>query len=163
MDNILEEAVDFELEGISLYLELREKAKNELAIKLFDSLVAQEKEHVDYIKQYTMTKKFKPLATTLIQEQIRALFDTLSDDQKKDKLSNLEGYELALQLETKGYDLYKKAFENAANEEDKQFFEFLMKMEKDHYESLANVYYYFSDNSGWLSENESQTWNWMNL
>ena len=162
-ENILSAALAFEKEGVALYLGLEKKAAGDLAKRLFQSLEKQEKDHISYITSYTKSKKFKPMEYIPLEDALKKIYAKIKPDEQKKTVTDLEGYELSLKLESKGYALYKGAFNRAENAEDKQFFEFLMRMEQEHYEALANVYYYLTNNAQWLSENESRTWSWMDL
>lgn len=161
---IITEAIKFEEEGISLYTELGKKAEDKITERLFNSLVVQEKAHIEYILKYSRDKRAEDLFYVPLEKEIKEIYDSMQKESSgKPKMSDLEGYELALKLEDKGYKLYKNAAGKAADDEDKDFFSFLAKMEQGHYEALANVYNYFADNAKWLAENESHTWSWMNL
>lgn len=160
----LQEAIKFEEEGVKLYTELLNKSSDELMKRLFQSLVDQEKEHISYINDFAKDKKFKELEYTPLESIMKNIYEaTKKEGQQKGQMNNVEGYELALELEDKGYKMYQKAFGSAASEEEKKFFKFLMDMEQEHYEALANIYNFMTDNAKWLAENESTTWNWMNL
>ncbi|MBU0580144.1 MAG: ferritin family protein [Candidatus Margulisbacteria bacterium] len=164
MSTAIDEAIKFELEGVTLYTDLQTKAQDILTKKLFESLVAQEKMHLEYITNFSQSRKFEPLRYNPLENSIQKVFESISQESaKKEKISQAEGYELALKLEDKGYHLYQKALAEASEEEDKKFFKFLSQMEQEHYEALANVYYYLTENDKWLAENESITWSWMNL
>jgi rubrerythrin len=160
---IIEEALDFELQSKNLYIELAEKEGNPLTKTLFQSLARQESEHIAYIKKYTQNKKFAPMSYIPIEEEIKKIFVSMKEIIRSDNEDQLTGYTAALKLENKGYTMYLKAMQEAENAEDKKFFEFLMKMEQEHYDGLANIYYFLSHNDEWLSEDESRVWNWMNL
>ncbi len=162
MKDIIESAIAFEKEGVALYNDLEQKAGNALVRRLFASLKKQEEDHINYIQAYTRSKKFKPMEYIPLEEQIREVYEGEKEAVEHTELSDLEGYALALKLENKGYGMYVEAFEHASNKEDREFFKFLMNMEQEHYEALANVYYYLSHNDQWLAENESETWSWMN-
>ena len=160
----LETAIKFEEEGVKLYTDLLRKADNELSKKLFISLIEQEKEHITFISDFAKNKQFKsynykPLTTIMKY----AFEETKKAGQQQKGTSIKEGYEQSLRVEDKGYKMYQKALGSSTDAEEKKFFKFLMDMEKEHYESLANVYNYLVDNDKWLALNESTTWNWMNF
>lgn len=162
-NSLLNDAVEFEKEGISLYLELQKKAQDPVSQKLFESLVQQEKDHIKVIQEYAQENRFEPDEYTPLETTIKDVYQRLADQVEVNggDLSQKEGLEAALELESKGFQMYKEAYENASWQNDRDFFEFLMEMEKEHYESLANLYCYLYDNNAWLAKNGSKTWEWM--
>ncbi|MFC1517915.1 ferritin family protein [Candidatus Margulisiibacteriota bacterium] len=159
----LQEAIKFEEQGVILYSALMKKVQDPLSKKLFGSLAIQEKDHINLINDFSQNKIFKTMPYDPLEQLMQAAYKETKDAAQKKDLSNIEGYDLALQLEDRGFKMYQKALGSATDEEEKKFFKFLMDMEKEHYESLANIYYFLTDNDKWLAENESQTWNWMNF
>lgn len=159
----IDKAIEFEERGYALYVTLAKQAKDKLTKTLFQSLAAQEKDHIAYIQAFAKTKKFKKYKTTKVAAAIKKVWTVAKKQKIEATKDQLKGYVLAMQLEDKGYKMYVAAVAKAKTAEEKKFYEFLQHMEQDHYTSLANVYFYLSNNDSWLSENESQTWNWMNL
>lgn len=161
--SVTDKALEFEEKGYSLYLSLAKKAKDKLTKALFKSLAAQEKDHIAYIQAFAKTKKFKKYKTTKVEADIKKVWTVAKKESIAATKDQLQGYVLAMKLEDKGYKMYTAALAKAQDADEKKFYEFLKQMEQDHYNSLANVYFYLSKNDSWLEENESQTWNWMNL
>lgn len=161
--SVTDKALEFEEKGYDLYSSLAKKAKDKLTKTLFQSLAAQEKDHIAYIKAFAKDKKFKKYKTTKVESAIKKVWTVAKKESTEATKDQLKGYVLAMKLEDKGYKMYTKAVAKAKDTDEKKFYEFLQKMEQDHYSSLANVYFYLSNNDAWLAENESQTWNWMNL
>lgn len=159
----LEDALLFEEKGYKLYISLAAEAKNLLAQKLFESLATQEKYHMDYIKAYFSKTEFKKIEFDPLEIVIKNLFNNLDKKMLHKNLSQTTGIKEALQMEREGFNLYKKAYDFAKSQSDKDFFAYLLAMESEHYESLANLYYYYTSNDQWLSEQESKVWNWMNF
>lgn len=159
---VIDEAIDFETKGKALYQELAESAIDPMSKTLFQSLAKQEDEHMGYIKKYAVSKKFTPLAYVPVEEEVKRIFVSVKE-LVRPAADRLIGYDAALTLENKGYLLYLKAMQEAQNAEDKKFYELMMKMEQEHYDALANVYYFLTHNDEWVAEDESRVWNWMNL
>jgi len=159
----LEDALLFEEQGAQLYKKLAGEAKTELSKKLFSSLAEQEVYHIQVIKSFVAKAVIKKVEFDSLEESIKKLYQSLSKEMLGKDLSQIAGLEKALQLERDGYALYKKAAAEAKTSEDKEFFEYLMSMEDGHYEALANLYYYYTESDKWFAEDESKTWNWMNL
>ena len=165
----LEFALDFEIKGTMLYLKLAKKTKNLLGKQLFYSLAAQEVDHarqVDEIyEQIQGNNKWNPVPSENlppVEEGLKNFFlKAKSIDMKKDS-KNTDGYELAMEMEKRGYKAYGDFCNSAGNESEKNFFKSLMEQEKEHLISLQNVYYYLTKTGDWLQEDESKVWSWMN-
>lgn len=159
----LDNALYFEEEGYRLYTRLAGEAKNELSKKLFSSLAEQEKYHVEVIKAFAAKTEVKKVAFDKLEMSIKKIYQGLKKETVGKDLSQINGIEEALRMEKEGYALYQKAALEAETKEDKKFFEYLMSMEDEHYAALANLYYYYTESDKWFAEDESKTWNWMNL
>ena len=159
----LEDALLFEEKGWKLYTTLVAETKMNLSKKLFTSLAEQEKYHMAYIKSYTHKLTMKKVKFNSLESEIKKVFLKLQGAMRNKDLSQITGLEKALQMEKEGYALYKKAYTSATTKADKDFFTYLMGMEDEHYGALANLYYYYTNNPQWTSEDESKVWNWMNF
>ncbi|MCF6095453.1 ferritin family protein [Thermovorax subterraneus] len=167
MKEILEKALKFEQEGYKYYMKISSQMANPLAKRLFESLAQQEKVHEKIIKDlyasnnYDSVKEFKSNAA-LLEEELKALFSRLEESQRKMPLDHVEGYKLAMEMEKRGYEMYRKFYSEAKSKQEKDFFEALMKEELEHLNSLDNVYRFLTGTEVWYSEEESKVWNWMN-
>ena len=161
-------AVNFERKGVAFYMELASQTENRLGRRLFYTLAKEEIEHIltidDINRKLQNNEKPKEIIPTsdAIENQIKQYFQAFKTEELKDKnTNNLDGYEMAMNIENKGYEMYKNFWEEAKNPTEKEFFEKMMKEEKSHFEALQNVYYYLTSRDHWHSEKESQVWNWM--
>lgn len=169
MKEALENAIKFEQEGYDYYKKIAGELEHPLAKRLFESLATQELEHIKRIERlYEAIEKNEGLDDINnirlpgIEKEIKKVFEQLDDDKKKFPLDHKEGYKLAMEMENKGYGLYKKYAEEATDPRIEAFFKGLMEEEIEHYDALVNVYRYLTDTVNWYSEVESKVWNWMN-
>ena len=166
----LEFALDFEINGTILYLKLAKKTKNILIKQLFYSLASQEIDHAKRVDEiYEMVKENKEWEV-LGERNLSSIEITLKDFFRKAKkinlkrdTENLSGYKIAMEMEEKGYNAYNNFYNNSKNESEKKFFKQLMEQEKEHLDSLRNVYYYLTKTGDWFQEDESKIWSWMNI
>ncbi len=158
-----DDALLFEESGIKFYRELAAETDNPLSKKLFASLAEQEKYHAEMIKNYQANKEYKKIIFDSIEETVRNIFNELGKELIGKDVEHIAGIEKAMKMEKAGYDLYTDAYNSSQNNEDKAFLKFLIDMEKEHYEALANLHYYYTDTANWIAEDEAQVWNWMNL
>ncbi|ADL07004.1 DUF892 family protein [Thermosediminibacter oceani] len=166
MKEALEKALNFEKEGFEFYKKIAAEMQNPLAKRLFESLAEQEKEHMKKIKEIYESLDFaassnQPATAAGIEEELKKIFFELEESRRKMPLDHLEGYKLAMEMEKKGYNMYREFTQTAASESEKKFFEALMQEEKEHLNSLDNVYRFLTDTPTWYSEEESRVWNWM--
>lgn len=168
--NSLEFALDFEAKGAIMYLDLAKRTENILGKKLFYSLAAEEVAHAQKIDDiYARLKTEKGLVLPVspgiqsIEKQIRDFFESSNKLDFSNGASDIKGYELAMDMERKGYKVYSDFIRDAQNETEKVFFQALLIEEKMHLEALANVYKYLTNTGDWLQEEESKVWNWMNF
>lgn len=159
----LDDALLFEQKGYNLYNRLALEAKNELSKKLFSSLAEQELYHINSIKAFASNTEFKKIKFDPLEAEMKKIYKQLGKNMLGKDLSQTTGLEEAMQMEKEGYALYQKALTTAESKNDRIFLENLMAMEDEHYAALANLYYYYTSNDQWLSEDESKTWNWMNF
>lgn len=158
-----DDAILLEEKGYKFYTELAQETSNELSKKLFLSLAEQEKYHIEQINSYLTKAETVEIKFDSIENTIHELFNSLGKEMIGKDLSQATGLEKAMQMEKEGYALYQEAHDSTDNADDRLFLDKLIKMEKEHYESLANLHFYYTNNEQWLAEEESKTWNWMNF
>jgi len=161
-------AVNFERKGVSFYMELASQTENRLGRRLFYTLAKEEVEHIliidDIRRKLDRGEELgkAPLMKTTIEDQMKQFFSAFNAEQLQEKnASNLDGYELAMEIENKGYEMYDKFLNEAEDEKAKTFFQKMKEEEKRHFDALQNVYYYLTSRDHWHSETESEVWNWM--
>lgn len=166
----LEFALDFEIKGTKMYLDFAVKTKNLLGKQLFYSLAGQEIEHAkrvdemyEQLKNNTSAAVLLPQSLPPVEQALKEFFLKAKKINLKKNTDNIQGYELAMEMERKGYKAYKGFYNNADNESEKKFFQQLMKEENGHLVSLQNVYFYLTKSGDWMQEDESKVWSWMNL
>ncbi len=161
-------AINFERKGVSFYMELAAQTENRLGRRLFYTLAKEEVEHIliidDIRRRLDRGEKADQeldLKTT-IEEQMKEYFGAFNPEQMQEKsMSNLDGYEMAMEIENRGYEMYDRFLQEATEERAQEFFKKMKEEEKRHFEALQNVYYYLTNRDHWHSESESAVWNWM--
>jgi len=168
IESAVRAAINFERKGVSFYMELAAQTENRLGRRLFYTLAKEEVEHIliiDDIHRKLTRGETLPGNISLqtdIEKDMKEFFQSFSTEELKEKNnSNIDGYEMAMTIENKGYEMYKNFYEKAQGEKEKEFFQKMMDEEKQHFEALQNVYFYLTSRDHWHSEEESQVWNWM--
>ena len=164
----LKETLEFERKGSEFYIKLGIETGQVLAKNLFFSLAKQEIDHIIRIEEIFGSIQRKSLwpevsakQTNEIEEQIREVFERLDRAARQEKLDNVKGYELAIDFEKRGYEMYRNLSGKATDEREKQFFGALAEEESKHLEALDNVYHFLTEAEDWLATDESKAWNWM--
>jgi rubrerythrin len=166
-NSALKFVLDFEAKGVEAYLKLAAKTENLLGKKLFYSLAAEEIEHArkadEFYGSISEMPDFKPVEAAPLEEIIKEFFVKMERAELEKGAENIKGYELAMELERKGYSAYEKYLKDSKTKEENKFFEWILGEEKEHISAIANVYSYLTGTGDWLQEDESRVWNWMNL
>lgn len=162
----LDTAIELEEKGYNFYVEAAQNTDNEFSKKVLKSLAEQELIHKKRFEEIAAGKDIvtEGLGQDDIEETIKGIFEAADVKEKEDwKDGETDAYEKALEMEKKTYNVYKDMLSETDDEQEQVFLKALMKEESKHEESLQNVIYYLTDYTWWLADDESQTWNWMNI
>ncbi|MFW5998910.1 MAG: ferritin-like domain-containing protein [Bacillota bacterium] len=162
----LDKAIRMEEKGYKFYSESLEEVDNKFSRKVLKSLAQQELEHKKRFQDIAEGKNISAagIGENSIEDELKGIFEQASTSEKEEwKKEETEIYEKALEMEKKTYNFYKELAEESDNQSEKEFLEALMKEESQHEESIQNVLYYLTDQTWWLADEESKTWNWMNI
>jgi rubrerythrin len=166
-NSALDFVLGFEAKGVETYLKLAAKTENHLGKELFYSLAAEEIAHArkadEFYEGISARQGFKSPEAAPIATVIKDFFAKMEKAELRKSKENIEGYELAMELEKKGYAAYDNFLKNAKNDDEKKFFKWILGEEKEHIAAIANVYFYLTGTGDWLQEDESRVWSWMNM
>lgn len=169
MPKALRAALKLEHKGSAFYLKMSGKTGNILAKQLFDQLAMQEVEHIGRINEVyaAITHGYswpepKGKKIGYLETEMKKVFAKISLGKARDKLDNISGMKVAMDMEWYSYKMYQKFVNAAVDGPEKEFFKKMLEEETKHYEALSNVYAYLTNNEDWLERSESRTWNWMN-
>ncbi len=162
----LEIAMDFEKESVEHYKKALQKINDRFARKALEFLIKEESDHIDRIERFNKSlmenEKFdveNECASDLKQRIFSFVKSTIDTSLNRLEAvdSDIKLYEKAMELEKRGYELYKNYLEKEEDERVKKFLEFLIGEEKQHYELLLqskkyleDPSYYFEDEGGWI-------------
>ena len=62
----------------------------------------------------------------------------------------LEAFKIAMSMEKKGLEFYKKTLGGSKKEPERVLLELLIKEEQQHYDIFANTYQFLSDSGNWF-------------
>ena len=131
--NNLDFAMNMELEGKRYYEEQAANNKdNELYI-VFMLLADSESKHAELLLKRIKLEELSLEAKSAVPE-IKSVFAGLADFNTSmvKSPSQLDAYRLAVSQEEKSIELYQDMLNAAADQKDKELFEFLLQQEKEH-------------------------------
>jgi len=162
MSNIIEQAMKMEEEGREFYLNAAGRVSNALGKKMLESLADDESGHYTQLEQMLRGESEAALGECKPEFssgalRVRAMFKEFgvrTSDEIAAETGDLEALNIAMEMERKGYDLYKDAASNTADTAAEKVFIFLAGEEEKHFEVLQNMHRYLSDPANWFLEEE---------
>ena len=155
-------AFDFEKENQDFYIQKLQEVKDPLAKKALEFLIREDSRHIDTIIRFNRSllggEEFddEMECSSELPQKVKELFKTiidLSTARITADDSDIEIYEKAMELENKGYKMYKLYSESEELEyRVRKFFSFLAEEESKHYDLLAKTKKYFEDPSYYFEE-----------
>lgn len=150
--NAIEIAIRMETDAIDFYKEAAEKTKYSVGKKMFLTVAEDEVRHLELLSQL-----FKGLDITIKDVSPMKNIKTIFEEMKHEMMERveattdeLEAFKIAMQMEKKGIEFYKKAASEARAMKEKALFERLIKEEQQHYDIFANTYFFLSDSGSWF-------------
>jgi rubrerythrin len=148
----IEIAIKMEKDSIQFYTEASQKTGNPVGKKMFLSIAADEKRHLEMLSQIFKEIDIK-MQDVNPMKNIRTVFETMKDkmnEKVKATTDELEAFKIAMQIEKEGIEFYKKAGLEARTEKEKSLFERLIKEEQQHYDIFVNTYSFLYDTGSWF-------------
>lgn len=140
MINDLKFAIDMELEGEKYYRQQAQINKDNSLFTVCMMMADEEREHANILSEKAKKQSYQ-LSDTHSLSKAKGIFNGIQDIKSdvKDILSQLDFYRVATENEKTSMDLYTKYLNEAANPEEKELFEYLIRQEKQHYEILEEL------------------------
>lgn len=159
---ILETALQLEVDGQEFYLKSAEESKHPLAKSLFAKLAEEEIGHQQAIKTiYEALKSGNDWPDEPIphSHQAENIFSAALKDphQEKGASDDLEAVNTALRMEEKSFKLYNRRAEEAESGTEVMFFKALAFEEQKHIASLQDTEEYLTDPEGWFMKKQHIT------
>ena len=158
----IQTAIQMEIDGKEFYLKASRESSNGVGKKLLEQLAAEEDIH---------RKKFEEIYTAISNKKAWPAIDFQPDGGKglrtifakaieepgsdiKAAATELDAVQTAMDMENKSYDFYKRQSEKAAYDAEKNLYETLAAVEKEHHMVLLDYYEYLKDPAAWFVEKE---------
>jgi rubrerythrin len=158
----LQTAIQMEIDGKAYYLKTSRQSGNELGKKLLEVLAAEEDIHRQKFEQiYNTIRKEKAWPKTDFEadggRNLRTIFARATGQigsPLKAPASELDAVKTAMDMENKTYDFYKRQEQAATHAAERDFYNTLAAVEKEHHLILLDYYEYLKDPAAWYVEKE---------
>lgn len=158
----IELALKNEKTEMEFYRGESQRSKNPVAKAMFDTLARDEAEHMARIKKLhgklvddgSWPEDVKiEVAGTNVKEVLDGLVgkDGSTEDHDND---DVKAIKRAIEFETNGEKFYAELAKASENRQEKEFFDFLSTIEREHKLSLTDTLGYLEDPESWLEEHE---------
>jgi rubrerythrin len=159
---ILDKALQMEIDGREFYLKASEESKTPLAKSLFAKLAEEEIEHqtaIQTIYEAIKSGNHWPDAKITHTHSAENIFSAALKDphQEKGATDDLEAVRIALKMEEKSFALYKKRADEAESGDEVAFYKALAFEEQKHIASLQDTEEYLTDPEGWFMKKQHIT------
>lgn len=159
---VLELALQMETDGQEFYMKSGQKSGNKLIRDLFERLAKEEESHrVRFEQIYEAIKRERSWPDVQIESDhgkgLKSLFARATRELGKEikvAESELEALKIAMDMETKSYDLYHRRGGETSLPVEKRFYVTLAGEERGHYLALSDAHEYLSDPAGWFTRTE---------
>lgn len=160
------QAIEFEIEGHKILSDARESTTDLRAKATFQFLAEQELHHIEVIKDFAKAlaageawegAELSPISQAEIGSQLRGIFERFKaqyEEVSELPDAHLEVYQVALEMERRGYDFYKAAAAKTEDPGAKKLFEFLSLEEERHFEIIQDTHDFLANPAGYLAWDE---------
>lgn len=159
-------AFDYETKGEEHYRKAAAQAHDKFAEKALTFLADEEIEHIrkiDEFNRHLLGERDFDLENECklaLSDRVESFIDSARQAghiSQERNLSDVDVYNIAMDNEKEGFEMYEAAEKSSADERLKRFFAFLAQEEQGHYKLLAasrkyleDQSYYFEEGGGWL-------------
>ncbi|MBW2970769.1 ferritin family protein [Candidatus Woesearchaeota archaeon] len=153
--NALQQAVEFEHRGYTIYRNTANKTKDGVTRRIFTYLAEQEQDHINRINNFAKTHQIVLDKKDFGEGDKLYTSTTTSFKKKAQKVTgDVETYELGMQLEKDSYEFYRQQHDKAPTDVLKKFFKFLLEQESEHYKLLEKGHRFIQNPAAFYSEQE---------
>lgn len=152
MTDAIKIAKKMEADAIVFYKKASQKTSHPVGSKMFLSIMEDEKRHLKMLNAIftdikVRTENISPM------KNIKTIFKGLQHemmDRVAATADEMNALKIAMDMEKKGIEFYKKAALEAKKPKEKALFRRLIKEEEEHYSVFANTYFFMSDTGSWF-------------
>lgn len=155
-------ALENELQERNFYLTHSRRTENPTGKAMFEYIARDEEEHYNRLKtmhdhliqsgswpeSISVRQQDRDIMEVLLNTANRAALQTPADSDDKAAL------EVAIEFEGKAYDFYITLSKSATTSQERNFFNDLASMEREHLNALKETLLYFEDPAEWFARHE---------
>lgn len=157
LEQALRTALEMEKKGREIYMQVANTTKNPHVKKTFSYLASEEVNHIVEIEEFIEDHEAEvELRGDKPEETLKFFQDALGDLEEGTALADedVKAYQVALDLEKKGYNFYKEQAEKAQDDKTEEFFSFLMDQENAHFELFQKDLEYLKNPKEFFADEE---------
>jgi len=154
--DILEFAINMEIEGEKFYDDLAKKNKDNSISIVMQMLAKDEKEHANILRNRKLNMPEDQQKNNSTLTEAESIFKKAKSfkDIVKQTPDQLDTYRLALEKEQQSIDLYQRLLLKTPDDKVKQIFEFLINQEKEHYKIIEELVLMLKHAEDWVEDAE---------
>ena len=153
----MELAIQTERDGIDFYRNAAEKTADNMARKMFMSLVSDEERHLAVLQKISCEEDvcIDDLGNVMPKKRLKTIFSEAGADPAADSSKESDAaLTVAMEMEKKGYEQYIQAAKDADDPELKRIYGRLAEEEEEHWEILSETLSYLQDTGNWYMGDE---------
>ena len=133
-------AIQMETDGEGYYMKQAQKYADNGLKSIFLMLAEDEKRHADILRSKSEEAAYS-LAASQTLAGARNIFKGLDDFKSEIQAipSQLDAYEMALEMEKKSMDMYRDYLSKAADQSSREIFSYLASQEQDHHAVIQEL------------------------
>lgn len=163
---IIESAIANEIEGHKILQRGKKAANTRLGQATFEFLSSEELHHIELIKEFAQSlegvKEWDPseMRESTLSDSgagIKGLFErfgTQFEEVAATENERLEAYEVAMDMERRGYEFYSRAAEKVTDGRARSLFKFLAGEEQRHFQIIQDTHDFLDHPDGLLAMEE---------
>lgn len=153
--NILEFAINMEVEGENYYLEQAEFNKDNGLNVVFRALAEDERNHAEILRNKAENAAYVFKDSNVVSE-LNNVFTELENfkDKIRDIPLQIDAYRKAQKTEQDSIDLYTRFLSEETDDEAKELFKYLVKQEQEHYTTLEELVSLLRKSEEWVENAE---------
>jgi len=144
---VLEDAIRFEMDGRDFFLKAAERAKTYLAKVIFQTIAEEELDHIRRVKEIyersdPISEKQRVAHVVAERSNLQNIFQEAREQMGGTITVNadeIEAIRLAVELEFKGHEFYKRLAQEATTDFERDFYQHLAQEELVHFSTLRQM------------------------
>jgi rubrerythrin len=158
-------AIETEKKGHKFYQQAEERVHSPLAKSVFAALAEEEFEHIKIIErshstleekgEWVSLEEVRKSAPTSVK--VKTVFETAAEEMEervKLEATDTEAYKAAMELENEAVSLYSRLHGEVTEQKARQLYEFMVQLETEHWNLLADTLLYLDNPRGWFFAHE---------